>query len=105
MISIIIPCYNQAEYLPQAIESALNQKTGEDFEVIVVNDGSTDNSLEIAKSYKGIKVISQVNKGLSSARNTGIMNAIGDYILFLDADDNFYEDEYGSKKEGEDEVH
>ncbi len=85
--SIIIPVYNQAEYLPDAIESALGQT--ETCEVIVVNDGSTDNSLEVAKLYEkhGVKVISQVNKGLSSARNTGIMNATGDYILPLDSDD------------------
>lgn len=88
MISIIIPSYNQQDYLPEAIESALNQ-TWSDKEVIVIDDGSTDNSLVIAQSYKknGVKVISQVNKGLASARNTGIMNANGQYILPLDADD------------------
>lgn len=84
-ITIIIPSYNQQEYLPDAIESALNQSTPV-HEIIVVDDGSTDDSLKIAKKYP-IKVISQVNKGLSSARNTGIMNATGDYILPLDADD------------------
>lgn len=84
MISIIIPSYNQQEFLPDAIESALNQTSP--CEVIVVDDGSTDNSLEIARKYP-VKVISQVNKGLSSARNTGIMNATGRYILPLDADD------------------
>lgn len=84
MISIIIPSYNQQEYLPDAIESALGQSLKS--EVIVIDDGSTDNSLEIAKKYP-VKVISQVNKGLSSARNTGIMNATGDYILPLDSDD------------------
>lgn len=95
MISVIIPSYNQAEYLPDAIESALNQSTPrfwdkdlKAYEIIVVDDGSTDDSLEVAKSYEpDIKVISQVNKGLASARNTGIMNADGDYILPLDADD------------------
>lgn len=84
MISIVIPSYNQQEYLVDAIESALNQTVK--CEVIVVDDGSTDNSLEIARKYP-VKVISQVNKGLSSARNTGIMNSTGDYILPLDADD------------------
>lgn len=84
--SIVIASYNQQEYLPDAIESALDQTVP--CEVIVVNDGSTDNSLAVARSYEPrIKVISQVNKGLPSARNTGIMNATGDYILFLDADD------------------
>lgn len=89
MISIIIPSYNQQEYLSDAIESCLNQTVKNIVEIIVIDDGSTDNSLEIAKSYegKGVKVISQVNKGLSSARNTGIMNAKADWVLPLDADD------------------
>lgn len=84
MISIVIPSYNQEKYLRQAIESALNQTIK--CEVIVIDDGSTDNSLLIAQEYS-VKLISQVNKGLASARNTGIMNATGEYILFLDADD------------------
>jgi len=84
MITIVIPVFNGANWLAEAIESAISQKgVGE---IIVVNDGSTDNSLDIANKYSVI-VISQVNKGLASARNTGIMNASFDYILFLDADD------------------
>ena len=87
MISIIIPSYNQGQYLTQTIDSALDQ-TVKPKEIIVIDDGSTDNSLEIAKSYEPqTKVVSQVNKGLASARNTGIMNATGDYMFFLDADD------------------
>lgn len=87
-ISIIIPCYNQGDYVADAIESALAQ-TVQPIEVIVIDDGSTDYSLAVARSYEkeGVKVIHQVNKGLSSARNTGIMNATGDYIFPLDADD------------------
>lgn len=94
-ISIVIPSFNQAEYLEDAIESAYNQTTAP-LEILVIDDGSTDNSLEIARQYEfkefpgiesPVRVISQVNKGLSSARNTGIMNAKGDYIQFLDADD------------------
>mgnify|MGYP001574818795 CR=1 FL=1 len=84
-ISVIIPSYNQQDYLADAIDSALGQTVP--CEIIVVNDGSTDNSLTIAQKYEGIKLVNQVNKGLSSARNAGIMNATGDYILFLDADD------------------
>jgi len=86
-ISIIIPSYGQRDYLREAIDSALAQSTRS--EIIVVDDGSTDGSLEMAKEYEtfGVKVISQVNKGLASARNTGIMNATGDYVLPLDADD------------------
>lgn len=88
MITISISSYNQAEYLPEAIVSALLQNCP----VIVVDDGSTDNSLEIAHQYEmkyfpRLQIISQVNKGLSSARNTGLMNCETDYILFLDADD------------------
>lgn len=94
-ISIVIPCYNQAEYLEEAIESAYNQ-TVPPHEIIIVNDGSTDASGEIAERYRfahlpgiqsPVKVIHQVNKGLSSARNAGIAMATGDYILPLDSDD------------------
>lgn len=91
MTSIVIPSYNQQDFLPSAIESALEQKC----EVIVVDDGSTDNSLEIARNYATthtLKVISQKNKGLASARNTGIMCSTSDRILFLDADDILLED-------------
>lgn len=84
-ISIIIPSYQQAQFLPDCLESILNQ-TRKPLEVIVIDDGSTDGSLEIARKYP-VKVISQVNKGLASARNTGIMNAKGVFILPLDADD------------------
>lgn len=84
MITISISSFNQQQYLPQAIESALNQTVS--CEILVIDDGSTDNSLEIARKYP-VKVISQVNKGLSSARNTGLMNATGDIFLPLDADD------------------
>lgn len=83
-VSIVIPAYNQGEYIVDALESAVNQTLA--CEVIVVNDGSTDNTSDVLKDYD-VKVITQVNKGLASARNTGIMNATGEYILFLDADD------------------
>ena len=92
-VSIVIPSYNQSQYLNSAISSAMDQ-TVKAHEIIVIDDGSTDNSLDLARSYiqeKNVKVISQVNKGLASARNTGIMNATGDYILFLDADDMLVE--------------
>lgn len=84
-VTIAIPCYKQAQYLPEAIESALAQ-TYKDIEIIVVNDGSPDNTSEIAKRYP-VKLIEQVNKGLASARNTAIMNASGYWFLPLDADD------------------
>ncbi len=83
-VTIIIPSYNQEKYLPDAIESALVQTVK--CEIIVIDDGSTDNSLKIAQNYP-VRVISQVNKGLASARNTGIMNATSEFIMPLDADD------------------
>jgi len=88
MISVIIPVFNQAEYLTDAIESVLAQSEPA-LEIIVIDDGSTDSSSKIADSYKpkGVQVVHQVNKGLASARNTGIMRAIGSYIFPLDSDD------------------
>lgn len=84
-ISVIIPVFNQGQYLAQCIESVLAQ-TYKAHEIIAIDDGSTDNSALVAKSYP-VKLIQQVNKGLASARNTGIMNSTGDYIFPLDADD------------------
>lgn len=88
-ISFIIPAYNQAQYLAQCIESVLSQ-TVKPYEIIVVNDGSQDDTRYIAKSYP-IKYIEQVNKGLASARNTGLMNMTGDYFYPLDSDDMMLE--------------
>lgn len=88
-VSIIIPCYNQANYLEDAIESALTQTIH--CEVIVVNDGSTDNTSEIAKKYH-VLLVEKTNGGLSSARNAGIAVAKGEYILTLDADDIITQD-------------
>lgn len=85
-ISVIIPLYNQAQYVNDCIDSLLDQ-TRSPHEIIVVNDGSTDDSLKMVDRYPNIKLINQVNKGLSAARNTGIMHATGDYVLPLDADD------------------
>lgn len=83
-VTIGIPAYNQQAFLPDAIESVLNQTVP--CEVIVVNDGSPDSTKEIAEKYP-VKVINQVNKGLASARNTAIMNMTGDIFLPLDSDD------------------
>ncbi len=88
-LSVIIPVYNQAQYLGDALDSILYQ-TVKPHEVVVVNDGSSDDSLKIAKEYP-VKIINQVNKGLAPARNTGLMNLTGDYVLFLDADDMLLE--------------
>ena len=89
-ISIIVPCYNAEKLIQKCVESILVQK-GFDFEVILVNDGATDKTLEIlenlAQTDERIKVINQENKGLSGARNSGIEQAQGKYIMFVDADD------------------
>lgn len=86
-VSIIIPCYNQAQYLSEAIESCLKQ-TVKTHEIIIVNDGSIDNVGEVVFPYLDkVILINQENKGLSGARNTGISKATGDFCLCLDADD------------------
>ncbi|WP_193016646.1 glycosyltransferase family 2 protein [Proteus sp. FME41] len=86
--SIIIPLYNKELYINKTINSVLNQ-TYQNFEIIIVDDGSTDNSLFIAKSILDPRIIitEQENAGVSVARNTGIKHSSGDYLVFLDADD------------------
>uniref|UniRef100_UPI003AEFCC04 glycosyltransferase family 2 protein n=1 Tax=Cetobacterium sp. TaxID=2071632 RepID=UPI003AEFCC04 len=89
-VSIIIPVYNVELYLREALDSVINQ-TLKEIEIIIVNDGSTDNSLEIVKEYETkdhrIIVINQENQGLSGARNSGLKIAKGHYIYFMDSDD------------------
>ena len=97
-ISVIIPVYNAAQFLDKCIQSILHQSL-KDFELILVNDGSKDNSLEICQKYvtqdERIKLFDQENSGQSKARNEGIENASGEYITFVDSDDwldtDFYE--------------
>ncbi|MFM6154726.1 MAG: glycosyltransferase family 2 protein, partial [Sphaerospermopsis kisseleviana] len=86
LVSVIIPVYNGDRHLAQAIESVLNQ-TYQPFEVIVVDDGSTDNSANVACSYKEVHYLYQPNQGVAVARNTGISQARGEFIAFLDQDD------------------
>ena len=86
LISVIIPSYNHGNYLARAIESVLAQ-TYKHIEIIVVDDGSVDNTKQVAGSFPGVKYVYQHNQGLSAARNTGIDNSAGKYMLFLDADD------------------
>lgn len=86
-VSIVIPCYNYAKYVQQAIDSALNQ-TYENIEVIVVNDGSTDNSDSVIREYDNkIVYINKENTGVADTRNVGIAAASGNWVLTLDADD------------------
>ena len=89
-ISVIIPVYNAAEFLSEALDSVLNQ-TLEDIEVIAVNDGSKDNSLDILRNYaekdSRLIIIDQENSGPSAARNNALSNAQGEYVFFFDADD------------------
>lgn len=90
--SVIIPLYNKEKYIQNTLNCVFNQ-TFVDFEVIVVNDGSTDNSIKVVEEYKDERliVIHQKNQGVSVARNTGIENAQANYICFLDADDTWKE--------------
>lgn len=92
--SIIIPVYNTEKYIERCVKSVLTQ-TYDNYEIIIINDGSTDKSIEILSKFENnnqIKIINQDNNGVSSARNLGIKKSTGDYILFLDSDD-FYEKE------------
>jgi glycosyltransferase involved in cell wall biosynthesis len=87
LVSVIIPCYNQARYLPEAIDSVLAQ-TYPDVELIVVNDGSPDDTEAVAGRYGDrIRYVARPNGGISAARNSGIAVARGDYMKFLDSDD------------------
>ncbi len=90
LVSIIVPIFNAAKYLPACLDSVTNQ-TYQNLEIILVDDGSTDNSYQIAKSYAKkdprIKLVHQKNQGLSGARNTGVVKATGTYLTFIDSDD------------------
>lgn len=87
-VSVVIPAYNAMTYLPETVESVLKQ-TFTDCEVLIINDGSSDHIVEWASQVTDprVKLISQENKGLPEARNTGIANALGEYVAFVDADD------------------
>lgn len=94
-VSIVVPIYNTAKYLPACLDSILAQ-THQDLEIILIDDGSTDESGQIADTYakkdKRIKVIHQKNAGQSSARNRGIKEAKGEYLSFIDSDDKIKPD-------------
>ena len=89
-VSVVVPIYNAGKKLEKCIKSILNQ-TFTNFELILVNDGSTDNSINICKKYElkdnRVRVIDKKNEGSIATRNRGVMEASGDYIMFVDADD------------------
>ncbi len=91
-VSVIIPAYNAAKYLAETIDSVINQSF-EDIEILIIDDGSTDNTLEIANYYQKydhrVRVISQSNQGVSATRNRGVREARGELIAFMDADDQW----------------
>ncbi len=93
-ISVIIPCYNTAKYLPECMNSIFAQ-TLSDIEILCIDDGSTDNTLELLKQYAArdnrIRVFSQENQGAGAARNVGLAHAMGEFLAFMDPDD-FYPD-------------
>ncbi|MBS1600012.1 MAG: glycosyltransferase [Bacteroidetes bacterium] len=91
LVSVIIPCYNHSQYLGKAIESVLNQ-TYPHMEVIVVDDGSTDDPFSVCKKYEGVKYVRAERVGLPAARNIGVKHSEGHFLVFLDADDFLYPD-------------
>ena len=91
LVSVVVPCYNQAHFLREAIESVLAQ-TYPHVEVVVVDDGSDDNTEVVAGAYDGVRCVRQENAGLAGARNTGIRHTLGPLLVFLDADDRLLPD-------------
>ncbi len=89
-VAVVIPCYNQARFLADAVESVLWQSLAAR-EIIVVDDGSTDDTRTVAARYK-VKYVHQANQGLARARNRGITETSGEYLVFLDADDRLLTD-------------
>jgi glycosyltransferase involved in cell wall biosynthesis/SAM-dependent methyltransferase len=89
LVSVVITCYNQGRYLRDAIESVIAQ-TYQPLQIIVIDDGSTDNTREIAESYTQVNYVFQFNSGLSAARNAGFDQSSGEFVVFLDADDWLY---------------
>jgi len=88
---VIIPCYNQGRFLGEALESVLAQSRPAD-QIVVIDDGSTDETAEVARRYDGIRCVRQANLGLAQARNRGLDEAAGRYVVFLDADDRLRPD-------------
>jgi len=91
IVSVIIPAYNAAKFLAETLESALGQ-TLSDIEVIVVDDGSKDQTAQVAQSFPAVRYVHQQNAGVSAARNTGAAHAKGEFLAFLDSDDLWHPD-------------
>jgi len=89
LFSVVIPTYNRAPYIRDTLESVRAQQY-QDYEVIVVDDGSTDGTLELLRSYPWVKLLRQQNQGPGAARNLGVSQASGEYIAFLDSDDVWF---------------
>jgi glycosyltransferase involved in cell wall biosynthesis len=85
-VAVVIPCFNQGRFLGDALESVLGQ-TYRPSEIVVVDDGSTDNTAQVARKYPSVRYMWQPNRGLAAARNTGVRQTSCDYLVFLDADD------------------
>lgn len=101
MFSIVIPLYNKSKSIERTLSSVLNQ-TFQKFEIVIINDGSTDNGVEVIQDFtqdSRIIIIDQDNKGVSAARNVGVKNSHYDYIAFLDGDDEWHEDYLKKMKE------
>lgn len=102
LVSVVVPTYNRAQLLPRALQSALSQ-THASLEIIVVDDGSTDSTREvvgrIADADSRVRYVHQANQGLAGARNTGIATAQGDYVTFLDSDDELCPDHVALRAE------
>ena len=94
LVTIVIPCFNYSQYLGKAIQSVQAQQYSP-FEIVVVDDGSTDNSAAVAETA-GVRLIRQSNSGLGAARNTGLATAQGEFVVFLDADDELLPDALAS---------
>jgi glycosyltransferase involved in cell wall biosynthesis len=86
LVTVVIPCYNQARYLGEAIESVLDQSYS-NIETVVVDDGSSEDCKSVAQKYEGVRYVRQERRGLSGARNRGMEESEGEYVVFLDADD------------------
>ena len=95
VVSVVIPCYRQARFLPAAIESVLGQSHPR-VDIIVVDDGSPDDTVGVAARYAGVRCVRQRNLGLPAARNTGLRESTGDFVVFLDADDRLTPDALAS---------